>query len=60
MDINPHKHGKFLAGSGLEIVSPDALGALRPEVVLVMNSIYSEEIRRDLAARSLHPELIAL
>jgi SAM-dependent methyltransferase len=60
VDINPHKHGKFLAGSGLEIVSPDVLRALRPEVVLVMNSIYSDEIRHDLAARSLHPELIAL
>lgn len=60
VDINPHKHGKFLAGSGLEIVSPDALRALRPEVVLVMNSIYGDEIRRDLAARSLYPELIAL
>ncbi len=59
-DINPNKHGKFLAGSGLEIVSPDALRALRPDVVLVMNSIYTEEIRHDLAARSLHPELIAL
>ena len=60
VDINPHKHGKFLAGSGLEIVSPDALRALRPEVVLVMNSIYVEEVRHDLAGRSLHPELIAL
>jgi Methyltransferase domain/C-methyltransferase C-terminal domain len=60
VDINPHKHGKFLAGSGLEIVSPDALRALRPEVVLVMNAIYSDEIRHDLASRSLHPELIAL
>lgn len=60
VDINPHKHGKFLAGSGIEIVSPDALRALRPEVVLVMNSIYLDEIRHDLAARSLHPELIAL
>ena len=60
VDINPHKHGKFLAGSGIEIVSPDALRSLRPEVVLVMNSIYGEEIRHDLAARSLHPELIAL
>lgn len=60
VDINPHKHGKYLAGSGLEIVSPDALQSLRPDVVLVMNSIYSEEIRRDLAARSLRPELIAL
>jgi SAM-dependent methyltransferase len=60
VDINPHKHGKFLAGSGLEIIAPDALRALRPEVVLVMNSIYGEEIRQDLAGRSLHPELIAL
>lgn len=60
VDINPHKHGKFLAGSGHEIVSPDALRSLRPELVLVMNSIYSDEIRHDLAARSLHPELIAL
>jgi hypothetical protein len=60
VDINPHKHGKFLAGSGIEIVSPDTLRSLRPEVVLVMNSIYSDEIRHDLAARSLYPELIAL
>jgi SAM-dependent methyltransferase len=60
VDINPNKHGKFLAGSGLEIVSPDALRSLRPEVVLVMNSIYSDEIRHDLAGRALHPELIAL
>lgn len=60
VDINPNKHGKFLAGSGLEIVSPDSLRSLRPEVVLVMNSIYTDEIRHDLAARSLHPELIAL
>ena len=60
VDINPNKHGKFLAGSGLEIVSPDALGSLRPEVVLVMNSIYNDEIRHDLAGRSLHPELIGL
>ena len=25
VDINPHKHGKFLAGTGHEIVGPDAL-----------------------------------
>ena len=60
VDINPHKHGKFLAGSGVQIISPDALRSLRPDLVLVMNSIYTEEIRRDLAERSLHPELIAL
>ncbi len=60
VDINPHKHGRFLAGSGREILSPDTLRASPPDVVLVMNSIYLEEIRRDLAGRALHPELIAL
>ncbi|HEV2270525.1 MAG TPA: class I SAM-dependent methyltransferase [Steroidobacteraceae bacterium] len=60
VDINPHKHGKFLAGSGLQIVGPDALGKLRPEVVLIMNSIYTEEIRHELAARGLEPHLIPL
>jgi Methyltransferase domain/C-methyltransferase C-terminal domain len=60
VDINPHKHGKFLAGSGFEILSPDALSSMRPDIVLVMNAIYADEIRRDLASRSLHPEVIAL
>ncbi|HEY7890016.1 MAG TPA: class I SAM-dependent methyltransferase [Steroidobacteraceae bacterium] len=60
VDINPHKHGKFLAGSGLQIVGPDALGQIRPDVVLIMNSIYTEEIRDELAARGLEPHLIPL
>jgi hypothetical protein len=60
VDINPHKHGKFLAGSGLEIQSPDALTALRPDAVIIMNSIYTEEIRHELATRGLEPELLPL
>jgi SAM-dependent methyltransferase len=60
VDINPNKHGKFLAGSGLEIVSPNALGAIHPDVVLVMNAIYTDEIKHDLAHRGLSPEIISL
>jgi len=60
VDINPNKHGKYLAGSGIQIVSPETLRSLRPDVVLLMNSIYTEEVRHDLDARGLHPELIAL
>jgi hypothetical protein len=60
VDINPHKHGKFLAGSGWEIEGPDALTALRPDAVIIMNSIYTEEIRNELATRGLRPELLPL
>ena len=60
VDINPHKHGKFLAGSGREIVGPDALKGLRPDIVLLMNSIYTEEVRNELATRGLRPQLVPL
>jgi hypothetical protein len=60
VDINPHKHGKYLAGSGWEIEGPDALTALRPDAVIIMNSIYTEEIRHELATRGLRPELLPL
>ena len=60
VDVNPHKHGKFLAGSGLEIHGPDALARLRPDAVIVMNSIYTDEIRADLEKRGLRPEMIPL
>jgi hypothetical protein len=60
VDINPHKHGKFLAGSGREILGPDALKSLRPDIVLLMNSIYTEEVRNELATRGLRPQLVPL
>jgi SAM-dependent methyltransferase len=60
VDINPHKHGKFLAGTGHEIVAPEALRRLRPDCVVIMNGIYTDEIRADLARLGLRPELTAL
>jgi len=60
VDINPHKHGKFMAGTPHEILAPAALRALQPATVIAMNPIYLEEIRRDLAALGLAPDLRAL
>jgi hypothetical protein len=60
VDINPRKQGTFLAGTGQRIVSPDALVEYRPDVVIVMNSVYRDEIRRDLDVRGLRPLLLAL
>jgi hypothetical protein len=58
VDINPFKHGTFLAGTGHEIVGPAALPEIRPDVVIVMNPIYRDEIGRDLAGLGLAPELL--
>jgi SAM-dependent methyltransferase len=60
VDINPFRQGKFMPGTGQQIVGPDFLAECRPECVIVMNPIYVDEIRRDLEARGLRPELVAV
>ena len=44
VDINPYKQGKFVAGAGQSVVGPQALQDIRPDLVLVMNPIYVDEI----------------
>jgi C-methyltransferase C-terminal domain/Methyltransferase domain len=49
VDVNPRKHGRFIPGTGHQVVGPEALLTDRPDVVLVMNNVYEDEIRRALA-----------
>jgi SAM-dependent methyltransferase len=45
IDINPRKRGMYVAGTGQQIVLPEFLPEYQPDTVLVMNSIYKDEIR---------------
>ena len=47
IDINPAKQGRFLPGTGLQVVSPaQALATLAAgSIIYVMNSNYLQEIR---------------
>ena len=60
VDINPHRHGKFIPGVGKQIQSPDSLRDLRPDAVIVMNSIYRREIQQMLDGMGLTPEIMTL
>ncbi|MEZ6120104.1 MAG: class I SAM-dependent methyltransferase [Pirellulaceae bacterium] len=60
VDINPHKYGKYLPGTGLEIVSPDALAEHRPDTIILMNSIYRDEVKLELQEQNIASELVAL
>lgn len=60
VDINPYKQDKYLPGSGVAVVSPEALLHLQPRLVIVMNPIYVGEIGQTLAGLGLAPELYAL
>jgi SAM-dependent methyltransferase len=59
VDINPHRQGRYMPGTGHPIVAPEALQQVRPDHVVVMNPIYVQEIGRDLARLSLLPRLRA-
>ena len=60
VDINPYRHGKYLAGSGKRVVPPDALKGLRPGAVVIMNPIYREEIQRDLDTMDVKAEILSV
>ena len=60
VDINPIKTGTFMAGTGQEIVAPAFLKEYRPDVVIIMNPVYRDEITRDLQAMGLSPEIRTL
>jgi hypothetical protein len=60
VDINPYKQGKFLAGTGQQVVSPDFLKAYQPGLVIAMNPVYSAEIARNLEELDVSAELKAV
>ena len=58
VDINPHRHGKYIPGVGKQIVSPEFLKDYQPEIVIVMNPVYCNEIKQKLESMGLNCELI--
>ena len=58
VDVNPYRQDTFLPGTGHQIVSPGVLTQSRPDVVIVMNAVYREEIRQQLHHLGLDPKLV--
>ena len=58
VDINPYKHGYYMAGTGQEIVAPKFLQNYKPDIVIVMNPIYCDEISQDLKKLGVSAELM--
>lgn len=60
VDVNPYKHGTFLAGTGQEVVAPEFLQSYRPDAIIIMNPIYGEEIKAKLDQLRVSAELMPL
>lgn len=60
VDVNPHMEGNYIPGIGKMYVQPRFLKEYRPDAVIIMNSIYKNEITKSLHEMGLDPEIHAL
>jgi hypothetical protein len=60
VDINPHKRGLYVPGSGHPVVAPSDLVGLRPATAVVLNPLYVDEVLQQLAELDLPTEVVTL
>ena len=60
VDINPRKWGKFISGTGQEIVAPEFLKTYSPDFVLITNANYRKEIEQQASSLGLQSEFILI
>lgn len=60
VDVNPHKQGHYLPGSGLPVVSPEGSAARSPHTIYVMNPNYMDEISATVREVGLSAKLISV
>jgi SAM-dependent methyltransferase len=60
VDVNPHKWGLYIPGTGQRVVSPEFLKQYRPDVLLIVNLNYRDEISRQVSALGIVPDLLSI
>ncbi|MDZ7736279.1 MAG: SAM-dependent methyltransferase [Gammaproteobacteria bacterium] len=60
VDINPYKQGTWSPGTGHAIAGPDMIEKELPDTILVMNPVYLDEIRHEVASRGIECNYLAL
>ena len=58
VDINPRKHGKYIPGTGQQIVPPEFLRKYEPDFLILTNHIYEEEIQKTVKNLGINPEFM--
>ncbi len=60
VDINPRRHDHYMPRTAQRIVGPEFLKSYEPDVVIIMNRVYTDEITQDLNDMGLAPTIHAL
>ncbi|WP_205745589.1 class I SAM-dependent methyltransferase [Egibacter rhizosphaerae] len=58
VDLNPHKQGTYLAGTGHPIVPPEVLVGLDPDTVVVFNPLYRDEVATALGSLGIDASVV--
>ncbi len=48
VDLNPNKQDKYIAGTGQKIVPPQFLKEYQPDTIIIMNTMYKDEIQKTI------------
>jgi hypothetical protein len=57
IDVNPRKKNTYLPGTGHLIVNPEYLKKYQTDILIVMNPIYTDEIKKDLKKLGENPKI---
>ncbi|MFT5165770.1 MAG: SAM-dependent methyltransferase [Saprospiraceae bacterium] len=60
VDINVNRQGKFLPGSGQPIVAPEFAIEYQPDIIIITNPTYADEIKDHVKQMGLKPEFWVL
>jgi hypothetical protein len=60
VDINPRKQNHHIALTGQQVVAPEALAGIQPNVIFIMNRIYIKEIEGALERLNVKAELLSV
>jgi SAM-dependent methyltransferase len=60
VDVNPHKWGLYIPGTGQEVVGPEFLKEFRPDVLLIVNPNYRNEISQQVSALGIVPDMLSV
>ena len=58
VDINPVKHGRFIPGSGQQIVPLSFLAEYKPDTIIITNSLYEQEMRQQAKELGVNADFI--
>ena len=60
VDINPRKQNHFIPGTGQRIIAPEELRKFQPDVIILANPVYLQEVQDKLEHLQLYPQVKTL